>query len=53
MDFRCSGFDIPRTINSSVFRFDDTQLLFLNGLSEEPSDRAMHYYLFDMEKGRR
>ena len=51
IQFQSSGFSIPRTINSSVFQFDKTQIMFLNGMTQEPSDLAMHYYMYDIEKG--
>ena len=49
--FQSSGFQIPRTVNSTAFQFDDTQIMFMNGMTEEPSDLSMHYYMYDVEKG--
>lgn len=47
--FNTPGFTIPKSLNSTAFKFDSNQILLINGYTES-KDLSAFYYVYDIEK---
>jgi len=47
--FKTMDFTIPKSLNSTVFRFDSNQLMLMNGITEN-KEHSVYFFMYDMEK---
>lgn len=47
--YKTREFSIPKSVNSMAFRYSDTQILLLNGLTRN-EDLRTNYYVYSLEK---